>query len=88
MLLILVSVIVSSVICAVAVGDVDETKSKNKIRAADGKFFEVKSPRSDNYWNPKIDIAKSRRDHFIGVKKASTKNKRYLRVAKPVTKMS
>jgi putative transposase len=29
----------------------------------DGKFFEVKAPRPDNYWNPTIDTAKSRRDH-------------------------
>ena len=21
----------------------------------DGKFFEVKAPRPDNYWNPKVD---------------------------------
>jgi hypothetical protein len=88
MLLILVSVIVSSAICAVAVGDLDETKSKNKIQAANCKFFEVKSPRSDNYWNFKIDVTKSRRDHFVGVKKASTKSKGCLRVAKPVAKMS
>ena len=29
----------------------------------DGKLFEVKAPRPDNYWNPAIDTAKSRRDH-------------------------
>jgi hypothetical protein len=58
MLLILVSVIVGEPSCAAAAGHVDKTKSRNKIRAADGKFFEVKSPRPDNYWNPKIDIAK------------------------------
>ncbi|WP_052722533.1 MULTISPECIES: transposase [unclassified Methanosarcina] len=28
-----------------------------------GKFFEVKTPRSDQYWNTKIDTIKSRRDH-------------------------
>jgi hypothetical protein len=54
-LLTLVSVIVSSALCAVAVGNVDETKSRNKIRAAEGKFFEVKLPRPDKYWNPKVD---------------------------------
>ena len=54
----------------------------------DGKFFEIKSPRPDNYWNPKIDTAKSRKDHCIGVKKGSTKSRRFLRIAKAVTKMS
>lgn len=29
----------------------------------DGKFFEVKASRPDNYWNPMIDTAKSRRYH-------------------------
>ncbi len=53
-----------------------------------GKFLEIKSLRPDNYWNPKIDTAKSRKDHCIGVKKGSTKSKRCLRIAKPVTKMS
>jgi len=28
-----------------------------------GRFFEVKTPRSDQYWNTKIDTIKSRRDH-------------------------
>ena len=54
----------------------------------DGNFFEVKAPRHDNYWNPKIDTVKSRRDHCIGVKKSSTKSKRYLRIAKAVTKIN
>lgn len=54
----------------------------------DGKFFEVKTPRPDNYWNPKIDVAKSRRDHCIGIKKGSVKSRRFLRIARAVTKMS
>ena len=54
-LLILVSVIFGEQLCAAAADDVDETKNRNKIRAADGKFLEVKSPRPDNYWNPTID---------------------------------
>ena len=54
----------------------------------EGKFFEVKTPRPDNYWNPKIDAAKSRRDHCIGVKKGSMKSRRFLRIARAVTKMS
>jgi putative transposase len=37
--------------------------------------------------NPKIYTAKSRKDRCIGVKKGSTKNKRYLRIAKAVTKI-
>ena len=53
-----------------------------------GKFFEVKTPRPDNHWNPKIDVAKSRRDHCIGVKKGSTKSRRFLRIARAITKMS
>ena len=53
-----------------------------------GKFFEVKTPRPDNYWNPKIDAAKSRRDHCIGIKKGSTKSRRFLRIARAVTRMS
>ena len=28
-----------------------------------GKFFEVKNPRPDKYWNPIVDSIKSRRDH-------------------------
>ena len=54
----------------------------------EGKFFEVKTPRPDNYWNQKIDAAKSRRDHCIGVKKGSAKSRRFLRIARAVTKMS
>lgn len=54
----------------------------------DGKFFEVKTPRPDNYWNSKIDTAKSRRDHCIGKKKGSRKSRRFLRIARTVTKMS
>jgi putative transposase len=53
-----------------------------------GKFFEVKTPRPDNYWNPKIDAAKSRRDHCIGKKKGSEKSRKFLRIARAVTKMS
>jgi putative transposase len=37
---------------------------------SNGKFFEVKTPRSDKYWQPKIDSIKSKRDHC---KKKSTK---------------
>ncbi|OEU43673.1 transposase [Methanosarcina sp. Ant1] len=55
---------------------------------SEGKFFEVKTPRPDNYWNQKIDTAKSRRDHCIGKKKGSTKSRRFLRIARTVTKMS
>ncbi len=33
----------------------------------DGKFFGVKSPRSDNYWSPRIDTAELRRDHYTDV---------------------
>jgi putative transposase len=55
---------------------------------SEGKFFEVKTPRPDNYWNPKIDAAKSRRDHCIGSKKGSVKSRRFLRIARAVTKMS
>ena len=54
----------------------------------EGRFFEVKTPRSDKYWTPKLDSAKSRRDHCIGNKKGSKKSRRYLRIAKSVTKMS
>lgn len=38
-----------------------------------GKFFEVKTPRPDKYWNPKIDAAKSRRDLCLGGKKGQKK---------------
>ena len=34
-----------------------------------GKFFEVKTPRIDKYWQPKIDSLKSKRDHCIGVER-------------------
>ena len=54
----------------------------------DGKFFEVKTPRVDKYWNPKIDAAKSRRDHCLGAKKGQKKSKKYLRIAKAVSIMS
>lgn len=30
---------------------------------SNGKFFEVKTPRSDKHWQPKIDSIKSKRDH-------------------------
>jgi len=46
-----------------------------------GKFFEVKTPRSDQYWNTKIDTIKSRRDHC---KKGS---KRWNRLHKTYRKM-
>ena len=35
-----------------------------------GKFFEVKNPRPDSYWNPQTDAIQSRRDHC---KKGSNK---------------
>lgn len=53
-----------------------------------GEFFEVKTPRPDKYWNPKIDTAKSRRDFCLGWKKEQKKSKRYLRIAKAVARMS
>jgi putative transposase len=53
-----------------------------------GGFFEIKTPRNDNYWNSKIDSAKSARDHCLGAKKGHKKSKRYLRIAKAVAKMS
>ena len=34
----------------------------------DAKFFEIKNPRSDLYWNPIIDEIQSRRDHCKKVK--------------------
>lgn len=52
-----------------------------------GKFFEVKTPRIDNYWQPKIDSLKSRRDHCMGVKKGSKKSRRWLRLHKSYKKM-
>lgn len=67
--------------------DLSDTKIVNAINN-DGKFFEVKASRHDSYWNPKIDTVKSRRDHCIGVKNSSTKGKRYLRIAKAVTKIN
>ena len=47
-----------------------------------GKFFEVKTPRIDKYWQPKIDSLKSKRDHCIGVKKGSKKSRRWVRLHK------
>ena len=54
----------------------------------EGEFFEVKTPRPDQYWNPKIDAAKSRRDHCLGGKKGQNKSKKYRHIAKAVSKMS
>lgn len=43
-----------------------------------GKFFEVKTPRSDQYWNTKIDSIKSIRDHCKkGSKKWNRLHKTY-----------
>jgi putative transposase len=54
-----------------------------------GDFFEVETPRPDEYWNPKIDAAKSRRDHCFGGKKGQKhKSHKYLRLAKAVKTMS
>jgi putative transposase len=54
-----------------------------------GEFFEFETPRPDKYWNPKINEAKSRRDHCFGGKKGQKhKSKKYLRLAKAVRKMS
>lgn len=47
-----------------------------------GKFFEVRTPRADSYWNKKIDAVKSRRDHC---KKNSN---RWLRLNNVAKKMS
>jgi putative transposase len=55
---------------------------------SEGKFFDIKTPRNDNYWHTKINEAKARRDHCLGVKKGSKKSKKYLRTAKVVSKMS
>ena len=52
-----------------------------------GKFFEVKTPRIDKYWQPKIDSLKSKRDHCIGVKKGSKKSRRWLRLHNIYQKM-
>lgn len=46
-----------------------------------GKFFEVKTPRSDKYWNPKIDSIKSRKDHCI------KRSRRWNRLHKTYRKM-
>ena len=54
----------------------------------EGEFFEVKTLRPDQYWNPKIDAAKSRRDHCLGGKKGQKKSKKYRHIAKAVSKMS
>ena len=54
----------------------------------EGEFFEVKTPRPDQYWNPKIDAAKSRRDHCLGGKKGQKKSKKYRHIAKAISKMS
>jgi putative transposase len=53
----------------------------------EGQFFEVKTPRNDKYWNPKIDKAKSRRDHCLGGKKGQKKSKKYLRINNSIKKM-
>ncbi|MGB9929753.1 MAG: RNA-guided endonuclease InsQ/TnpB family protein [Methanosarcina sp.] len=47
-----------------------------------GRFHEVRTPRIDKYWNPKIDSIKSRRDHCIGKKKGSKKSRKYLKLHK------
>ena len=52
-----------------------------------GKFFEIKTPRIDKYWQPKIDSLKSKRDHCIGVKKGSKKSRRWIRLHKIYRKM-
>jgi putative transposase len=46
-----------------------------------GKFFEVKTPRVDQYWNTKIDSIKSRRDH------CKKRSKRWNRLHKTYRKM-
>jgi len=55
---------------------------------SDGKFFEVKTPRNDKYWNPKINTAKSRRDHCKGSKKGQKKSKKYLCIDNAIKTMS
>ena len=52
-----------------------------------GKFFEVRTPRIDKYWQPKMDKIKSRRDHCIGVKKGSKKSRRWLKLHKVYRRM-
>lgn len=51
--------------------DLGITKTVTAVNTA-GKFFEVKNPRPDKYWNPVIDSLQSRRDHC---KKGSKKQK-------------
>jgi putative transposase len=51
------------------------------------KLLHTESPIPDNYWHSKIYISKSIRDHYIGVKKSSTKSKTYLGIARPVIKI-
>lgn len=46
-----------------------------------GKFFEVKTPRSDKYWQPKIDSIKSKRDH------CKKKSKKWVRLHNTYRKM-
>jgi putative transposase len=52
-----------------------------------GKFFEIKTPRIDKYWQPRIDSLKSRRDHCIGIKKGSKKSRRWLQLHKNYKRM-
>ena len=52
-----------------------------------GNIFEVKTPRIDKYWQPKIDSLKSRRDHCIGVKKGSKKSRRWVKLHNSYKKM-
>ncbi|WP_410509975.1 transposase [Methanosarcina hadiensis] len=46
-----------------------------------GKFFEVKTPRIDKYWQPKLDALKSRRDH------CKRKSKKWVRLHNIYRKM-
>ncbi len=46
-----------------------------------GKFFEVKTPRSDKYWQPKINSVKSKRDH------CKKKSKKWVRLHDTYRKM-
>jgi len=48
---------------------------------SNGKFFEVKTPRSDKYWQPKIDSIKSKRDH------CKKKSKKWIRLHNTYRKM-
>jgi len=48
---------------------------------SNGKFFEVKTPRSDKYWQPKIDSIKSKRDH------CKKKSKKWVRLHNTYRKM-